>query len=395
MSDALYQSSRYERSVADTALHAADLPCRAEIVDVDALTSLPAEHWSALSADPLEDNPFFARPMVMAGINAMDDGKGMKALILRPRNGGGLAGLLPFRVKGAGPLAVGLPAINLYQIGSTPLIARSHAEGAVATLARLMSEGKSLPQHWLFPHMALDGPFMQSFARNAHGLGLATQAAATYRRAVLTRSAGDFKTHTETVIGKKRAKDVERNLRRLGELGEVSFERATDAQTVTARIEAFLALEQAGWKGARGTAFLSHAEHAAFARAAFAPGLAVVDSLLLNGAPIAVSVNIGDGRALFTPKCAFDETYRRYGPGMALEYLVIAAFFEQRRYDEMDSSTTVDGHVIAGFWDAEKTMGTVVAGPLGPGTKLLRATVNAGVAGKASLKSLLKRGQFA
>ena len=391
MSDALYQSTSYARRGAVSARHAMDLPCRAEIVDADGLAALPAEHWNALSADALEDNPFFCRPMVMAGIEALGEGKGLKALVLRPRSGGGLAGLLPFRVKGAGPMAVGLPTINLSRVGGTPLIARRHAEDAVAALAHMMAEGKELPRHWVFPHMVLDGPFMQMFAPNAHKFGYSTEAATTYRRAVLTRSAGDFKTHVETVIGKKRAKDVERNLRRLADLGKVAFERATDSETVAARIEAFLALENAGWKGARGTAFLSRPDHAAFARAAFAPGLAVVDSLLLDGKPIAISVNIGDGRLLFTPKCAFDETYRKYGPGMALEYLVVSDFFSQDRYDEMDASTTVDGHVIAGFWDGEKTMGTVVAGPCGPRTKLLCAAIAVGVSGKARIKTALGR----
>lgn len=391
MSDALYQPTSYARRISASARHAADLPCRAEIIDVAALTALPAEQWGALSADALEDNPFFCRPMVMAGIEALGEGAGLKALVLRPRSGGGLAGLLPFRVKGAGPLAVGMPTLNLYRVGSAPLIARRHADDAVATLARLMAEGRGLPRRWVFPHMAVDGPFMQRFSRSAHKLGYSTEAATTYRRAVLTRSAGDFRTHVDTIIGKKRAKDVERNLRRLGEIGEVAFERATDPDAVAARIETFLALENAGWKGARGTAFLSRADHAAFARAAFVPGLAVVDSLLLDGKPIAVSVNIGDGRLLFTPKCAFDETYRKYGPGMALEYLVVADFFSQDRYDEMDASTTVDAHVIAGFWDAEKTMGTVVAGPCGPRTKLLRTAIAAGVAGKTRIKVALGR----
>ncbi|MHB2266961.1 GNAT family N-acetyltransferase [Aliihoeflea sp. PC F10.4] len=392
MSDTIYQSSSYARRIAGArALHTTKMPCRAEVIDAAALAALPAEHWNALSADALEDNPFFARSMVTSAIEAMGDGRGMKALVLRPRNGGGLAGLLPFRVRGAGPLAFGQPANNLYQIGGTPLIAREHAESAVATLTRLMSEGKKLPRHWLFAHMALDGPFMQMFARNANGFGFTAQAATSYRRAVLTRSAGNFRTHAETVIGKKRCKDVERNLRRLSELGEVSFERATDCETVRSRLEAFLTLENAGWKGAKGTAFLSRAPHAAFARAAFAPGLAVVDSLLLDGVPIAVSVNIGDGRTLFTPKCAFDETYRKYGPGMVLEYLVVTDFFEQDRYDEMDASTMIDGHVITGFWDSQKTMGTVVVGPQGSRTKLLHAAVIAGVAGKARLKSWLRR----
>ena len=115
--------------------------------------------------------------------------------------------LAQLRFKGAGPMAVGLPALNMYRVGSTPLIARRHAEDAVATLAHLMAKGRGLPRRWVFPHMVLDGPFMQLFAPSAQKHGYMTDAATTYRRAVLTRSAGDFKTHVDTVIGKKRTKD--------------------------------------------------------------------------------------------------------------------------------------------------------------------------------------------
>jgi CelD/BcsL family acetyltransferase involved in cellulose biosynthesis len=391
MSDALYQASGYVRRRAAIARRVSEFPCRYEVVGADGLAALPPDQWDALSSDLLEDNPYFSRAMVMAGIEAMGDAKGMKVLLVRARCDGSLAALLPFRVKGLGPMAVGQPALNLYQISGTPLIARRHAQEAISTIVRLIAEGKTLPRRWVFAHMDTNGAFMQSFARNAQAFGLTAQAPTTYERAVLTRSAGDFETHVENVIGKKRAKDVQRNLRRLAELGEVAFERATDPASVTARIEAFLKLENAGWKGARGTAFLSRPDHAAFARAAFAPGFAVVDSLLLDDVPIAISVNIGEGRTLFTPKCAFDETYRKYGPGMVLEYLVVRDFFSQDRYEEMDSSTTVDGHVIAGFWNARKIMGTIVVGPGCRRTKLLRSAISAGIAAKARIKSMLGR----
>ena len=56
----------------------------------------------------------------------------------------------------------------------------------------------------------------------------------------------------------------------------------------------------------------------------------------------------------FTPKCTYDEDYRRFSPGFLLEYFVIEAFYAGDGASEMDACTTSDGHVIAGFWNGAK-----------------------------------------
>nr|WP_246472962.1 GNAT family N-acetyltransferase [Pelagibacterium limicola] len=185
-----------------------------------------------------------------------------------------------------------------------------------------------------------------------------------------------FAAHVEAVIGSKRAKEVQRSLRRLRELGEVRFERTTDPDLVRWRVEAFLEMEHSGWKGERGTSFLSNPAHAAFAREAFGhsgaeDGYVVVDSLLLDNKPIAISINIGTGGILFTPKCAFDERYRKFGPGIVLEYLVVEAFYAQKKHTGMDAATTVDGHLISGFWNETRPHGTLIVGPSGWQTQFL------------------------
>ena len=85
--------------------------------------------------------------------------------------------------------------------------------------------------------------------------------------------------------------------------------------------------------------------------------------------PIAVSINIDNGGTLFTPKCAYDETYRRHAPGLVLEYLVIKEFYDSGDHELMDASTTADGHVIAGLWTDTRPMGTLIVGPKGHGTR--------------------------
>ncbi|WMT86680.1 GNAT family N-acetyltransferase [Pelagibacterium sp. 26DY04] len=373
------------------------LPCRVEMLDATGLRSIDAEQWDGLASDALEDNPWLSRQMVLAGLDAFGAEVGLRALALYRHGSDQLIGLLPFRVRGAGAMGVGKVALNIYQVAGTPLVAREHAQLAMMGLFGVMAQAPGLPRHWVFPHVAAESAFIEMARTKARRLGLELGMAATYRRPVLTRAAGDFAGHVAGVIGRKRAKDIERNLRRLAKEGEVRFERVNEPAPVAQRVEDFLAIEAAGWKGKRGTALLSCPADADFARRAFGgrgagQGLASVDSLLLDGMPIAVSVNIAAGATLFTPKCAFDERYRKFGPGMALEYMVIEAFFAGDRYERMDAATTVDGHVIGGLWGETRTMGTLVVGPAGMTTRTLVAGIDAVARGKRAIKRVLGRG---
>lgn len=348
--------------------------CFAVAMSGTELRDLDAGQWDALADAALDDNPFFARSIIMAGIDALREGNGIEALAFRLHRDGRLVGLFPFRRERFGrflPLGDARMALNLYQPGGTPLIHADHAHAVVEAWLDLVETARNLPARWAFPHVELDGAFASLFRQHAGQRGFAVHGIETYKRPVLTRHPDGFEAHVETIIGKKRAKDIKRNLRRLGEMGTVRFERASDPQKVAERVEQFLAIEQAGWKGKKGTAFLSDPDHARFARLAYGDAPAIVDTLLLDETPIAVSINLGAGTTLFTPKCAFDETFRKFGPGLLLEYLVIETFYAEDGFSTMNAATTVDGHVISGFWNGERPMGTLIIGPDGWRTRLL------------------------
>ncbi len=111
-----------------------------------------------------------------------------------------------------------------------------------------------------------------------------------------------------------------------------------------------------------------------------------IDALLLDERPIALSVNMQARAAMFTPKCTYDEAYRRFSPGFVLEYLVIEAFYQDDDVTEMDACTTSDGHVISGFWNEAKAIGTLVVGPDSWQTHLLARSAQATHAARERLK---------
>jgi CelD/BcsL family acetyltransferase involved in cellulose biosynthesis len=342
-----------------------------EVLNEQGLRNIEAEQWDELSRNSLDNNPFYGRSFILAGLNTIDRASGLRAVIIRSSDKSQLLGMFPFRLRRF-PLMRAVAATNLYQFCSQPLIHRDYSDAVIAAWTDAL-ETKQFPHRWSFPHLDLTSRFAQRLSHLAMNKSLRCLPLANYSRARLTRSSRNFAEHLSSTVSKSRVKDIQRSLRRLEELGEVRFERATDPALVTQRIEQFLAVEHAGWKGTAGTSFQSNAEHARFAREAFSHngGQTCVDSLLLDGSPIALSVNLRSGETIFTPKCAYDESYRKYSPGLVLEYLIVEAFYASDDCTDMDSSTTVDGHVIQSLWNADAPMGTLVVGPQNWGTNCI------------------------
>lgn len=364
--------------------------CTARIVPGVQLRSLDPREWDDLAENAIEENPFLARQLVLAGIDTLGDANGMQVVELRTN--GVLTGLIPIKLRaacGVLPVRQGQVALNLYQIHGVPLI---HRDGADETLMAFL-DCPGLPSHWAFPHVDFNGPFAGAITRAAARRGLRTVQTRRYMRPVLTRMDEGFDSFMRDVVGPKRGKDIVRRLRRLRETGEACFERATEPALVARRVEDFLQMENAGWKGKRRTSLLARADDARFARLAFTGenGFTSVDSLLLDGTPIATVVNISTGLSLFTAKCAFDEKYRKFSPGLILEYLAIEHFYADEAYEEVDAATSVDGHMLLGFWNSAKPMGTLLLGPHSPDTTLIARIEDAKYSGWNMLKRLLRR----
>ena len=337
-----------------------------ERLDERALAHLDARAWDDLSTGALVENPFYAREFVLAGLDTIDSGAELEALAVKG-TGGELLGLFPYRLRHL-PFKTADAACNLYQFCSTPLVRRDAAKLVLGAWLDAVLHAEDLPRFWQFKHVDLGSALMPLLDEALAARSLHRLAVNTYRRPHLTRVQGGPDTHNRRVLRKRRLKDIKRNMRRLEELGALRFERAREPALVAWRLDQFLKLENSGWKGETRTAFLAKREDAAFARAAFTPcaggkGLVTIDSLLLDGTPIAMSLNLQARDTAFTPKCAYDERYRRYAPGLVLEYLIIQAIYDEGSAVDMDAATTEEGHVLSGLWNGWKKMGTLIVGP--------------------------------
>src|SRR5690554_2135185 len=89
-------------------------PLVLELLDAAALRRLDAGQWDELAASALEDNPFYARPHVLAGLATIDAAAGLQGLAIRRGSDGRLLGLFPFRAQRF-PVPRAAAAANLYQ----------------------------------------------------------------------------------------------------------------------------------------------------------------------------------------------------------------------------------------------------------------------------------------
>ncbi|MHB1103980.1 MAG: GNAT family N-acetyltransferase [Devosia sp.] len=379
--------------------HVADAPAKPQgaalvhrILATDGLRELDAAAWDALSASALVENPFHARQHVLAGLATVDKRASVRALAISDA-AGTLLGLFPFGGRGKipSPIPVGFGAASKYQFCGTPLVHKNHAEAIIGLWLDLMVAGTA-PGLWALPDLDMGTPLAELILDGVLARRMAARQVNAYERAFLTRLPGGSEVHLQTVLSKNRLKDVRRTMRRLQEVGTIAFEHVSDPARMRRRLEDFLALEHAGWKGERGTSFLSNPVDAEFARQAYAAPFAAMDSLLLDGKPVAMKLSIRTGETAFTPKIAYDETHKKLGPGMALEYLLIEEFYRSGQPGAVDAAATAEGHSALNFFNGHKQMATLIVGKHGWQVRLLAWLFEARETLKHRVKALLKRG---
>ena len=200
-----------------------------------------------------------------------------------------------------------------YAFVSTPVVDPALADAVIAAFLAAIERDARLPKVIRLTHLDGDAYHAIEHALRARGNRMLTLA--TRERPFL-----------EGASGLKRSGSTRKKLRqdwnRLSALGAAAIVNDRAPAAVRAAFEAFLTLEANSWKGAHGTALLSDAKDAAFARrfigALADAGSASVALLKLDAAPIAAQVLLYCGPMAYTWKTAFDAAYGKYSPGVLL-----------------------------------------------------------------------------
>jgi CelD/BcsL family acetyltransferase involved in cellulose biosynthesis len=233
---------------------------------------------------------------------------------------GQLAAVLPLRSAG-GVLG---SATNAH----TPVFAPLGDDDAVQAVlvAAVEAAGGSL----VVTHLPEEHPATAALAEASRGAGRITWTEPGPRSAV-AETAGGLESYL-----RGRPRDTRRELgrlrRKLAKEQRATLEVLSEPSALAVELQACFELEAAGWKGRRGTAILSSPDTARFYRAvadAFARrGELRLSTISVEGRPIAFDLGLVSGRRLWVPKGGYDETFRRYGPGLVLLLAEVEQAFE-------------------------------------------------------------------
>ncbi|MCC9599810.1 GNAT family N-acetyltransferase [Stieleria sp. JC731] len=291
------------------------------------LTLIP--RWEALVERCIWTNPCYEPEFLLSLLRTIDIGS---VRVLVAERGNELVGLMPI----VSTRLYGLPirAAEAWRpdeaFDSTPLLDSQFADETLqAFFASLRQAGYRLLS---LNTASAEEPFEVAMANAITKQSLAAFRRDQFQRAAL-RPQGDIDDYLRRVLSKNRRKKINRALKNLESLGKVRFETAQTRRQSREWMEIFLDLEASGWKGNASTAFASEDDTLGF----FVDVVGeLIDSeklqltrLSVDGAPIAMLVDIRTQDHIACYKTAFDERYAEHSPGMLLEWHNVQRMFSQ------------------------------------------------------------------
>jgi CelD/BcsL family acetyltransferase involved in cellulose biosynthesis len=265
-----------------------------------------------------------------------------------------LVGIWALQVRQAVPLwpkvSEALP--YTYAFLSSPVVDPAFADQVVAAFLRAIEQDPLLPDVLSLTSFDAECPSYAAMSKWLAGRGIEPLIVASSSRPFVTK---DF--------GVKRRGSTRKKLRqdwnRLSALGAVDVVNDRSPAEVRQAFETFLAMEQASWKGERGTALLSNVRDAAFTRR-FVQNLAdrqdcSVALLRVNGEVAAAQVLMYCGSTAYTWKTAYNAQFARYSPGHLLVDKVTDQLLAQPGIEAINSCAAEDSF-MAQLWTGRHTM---------------------------------------
>jgi len=155
-------------------------------------------------------------------------------------------------------------------------------------------------------------------------------------------------------IKKSRLKSLNRRIKNLSKLGEVTVDHFSERDNAKEWLDDFVRVETTGWKGDEKTSIAENPIDADFynemVTSADAENALVFVRLSLGGVPIAYTLDLKCGSFAYCVKCGHDAAYRKYAPGVILEYETLKKYYRPEENVFVDSCTSPDNTMINDLW---------------------------------------------
>ncbi|MEL7540126.1 MAG: GNAT family N-acetyltransferase [Pseudomonadota bacterium] len=230
-------------------------------------------------------------------------------------------------------------ALHPHQFSGTPLVRRGDEQSFIEGILGWLDASSLKQSFLLLPMMTGEGPLFTAFIDACGEQGRTWYELTRNQRAALNpiksarRSAVDH-------IGKSRRRGLKRRREKLSDIGPVRFERLRSRDDIDPWLTDFLRLENQGWKKDKGNAILQNPQdialYGALVPAAFEHGHLNFSRLVIDDKPIAYAMDLICEDYIYCLKCAHDRAYRKFAPGILLEFELL------REYDNLDKDYHID-----------------------------------------------------
>jgi CelD/BcsL family acetyltransferase involved in cellulose biosynthesis len=329
--------------------------------------------WDALSDGAVEANPFYESWFLLPSLQQFDAAGNTKlACVWADSDRRDLIGLMPIlmgRSYGRWPVPHISNWLHHNAFLGTPLV---KADAEKAFWRALLPTLDSSAAYRLFFHangLRADGALSHALRDVAATQCRKFGQVHSMERALLLPGQSPDAYYEQHVRAKKR-KELRRQKNRLAEIGVLSFERQSDMQGLPEWVDAFLHLEQAGWKGLASSAMNSDiATKTLFADAlvgAAEKGKLERLTLRLDGRAIAMLANFHTKGGSFSFKTTFDESLSKYSPGVLLQ-IENLELLHRDGFSYCDSCAAQDHPMIDSIWGDRVAIGrysVAIGGPV-------------------------------
>ena len=350
-------------------------PLTVRVVDPLTLSDDLAAAWDRLADEASEPNPFAERWCLQSALHLLDPDRHARLILVRDGSDGPLIGIMPVASAthyGRLPLRHVTGWAHPNHFHGAPLV-RAGFERLFWSILLGWCDAAPWAQTLVHvPRLTGEGPLHRALVEVARARGGAAEVVHREGRALLESRLSPAAYWDAAVRAKKR-KELRRQANRLSELGETGFRRWQPGEPVESWIDAFLALEARGWKGAAGSALASHGDTEAWFRAilsaAAEAGRLDMRALDLDGRPLAMLVNFLCPPGGFSFKTAFDEDYARFSPGVLLQQANLD-LLDDPHISWVDSCAAPGHPMIDSVWRERRALVWVNAPLSGPVDRL-------------------------
>lgn len=215
-----------------------------------------------------------------------------------------------------------------------------------------------------FPDIPKEGEFSRYLSQVCSETGLPIASVDSGSRGILRSFQSDGKTLPG--VKSKKIRQLNRQLRRLGEMGDLKFEIVHQVPDIMLRFEEFLLLEARGWKGQNGTTLYALKHTAAFSRQSVTSmadqGQCSILSLRLADVAIAGLVVFHKNGTYYPWKIAHNPDFEKYSPGTLLFWKASHYFASQDDFKIADSLAAPNSALVNPLWKNRQTMQSLVMG---------------------------------